>query len=300
MYGKTINKIRKSKNMTLKEVAGESLSISQLSRFENEKSVIPVDLFYNVLKNLNTTTEEFNYINDQKEYKKIRELFDRIEKYSNGERLEDLKALKVEIKNSRPGIYSWEQFLIYFIDGILAIYEEREQTAKQPVLEYLMQVEDWGEMELRLYAMFGFILDIETTYFLMNTALKRSKQYLSVPASAKLLHVILTNNFSTFLAYDYIEYAEETIDLFETKYSENIETLIPHIDFMFNKGLLAFKKKEPEKAKKYCERAILLCQSFKQKENEKMYSERYEKWTEGFNEHDDYKEITIKLGFYGV
>ena len=40
MYGKIIKQIRKSKNMTLKEVAGEALSISQLSRFENEKSVI--------------------------------------------------------------------------------------------------------------------------------------------------------------------------------------------------------------------------------------------------------------------
>lgn len=37
MYGKIIKQIRKSKNMTLKEVAGEALSISQLSRFENVK-----------------------------------------------------------------------------------------------------------------------------------------------------------------------------------------------------------------------------------------------------------------------
>lgn len=74
MYGKIIKQIRKSKNMTLKEVAGESLSISQLSRFENEKSVIPVDLFYEVLDNLNSTTEEFNYIKNEKQPNKILEL----------------------------------------------------------------------------------------------------------------------------------------------------------------------------------------------------------------------------------
>lgn len=34
MFGETIKKIRKSKNMTLKEAAGEALSVSQLSRFE--------------------------------------------------------------------------------------------------------------------------------------------------------------------------------------------------------------------------------------------------------------------------
>lgn len=74
MYGKIIKQIRKSKNMTLKEVAGEALSISQLSRFENEKSVIPVDLFYEVLDNLNSTTEEFNYIKNEKQPNKILEL----------------------------------------------------------------------------------------------------------------------------------------------------------------------------------------------------------------------------------
>jgi len=39
-----------------------------------------------------------------------------------------------------------------------------------------------------------------------------------------------------------LDYAAETIELFEKKYSEDTETIAPHIDFMFNKGLLAFKK----------------------------------------------------------
>ena len=43
MFGETIKKIRNSKNMTLKEAAGEALSISQLSRFENGLSIITID-----------------------------------------------------------------------------------------------------------------------------------------------------------------------------------------------------------------------------------------------------------------
>ena len=97
--------------------------------------------------------------------------------------------------------------------SILVIYEDKESTGKQAVLEYLMRVEDWGEMELRLYAMFGFVLDVETTYVLMGTVLKRSKQYLDVPAASKLLYTILSNNFSTFLSNKNIKYAEETIKL---------------------------------------------------------------------------------------
>lgn len=292
MYGKIIKQIRKSKNMTLKEVAGEALSISQLSRFENEKSVIPVDLFYEVLDNLNSTTEEFNYIKNEKRSNKILELLKKVEFYTNNGLFDDLKVLKEEIKNSRPGIYSWDQFVIYFIDSILAIYEDKESTAKQAVLEYLMRVEDWGEMELRLYAMFGFVLDVETTYVLMGTALKRSKQYLDVPAASKLLYTILSNNFSTFLSNKNIKYAEETIKLFEDNYSENTEFLTPHIDFVFNKGLLAFAKNDLKKAEEYFKKAINTCELFQQKKLEEHYKSRYKGWMND----PEYKELIIRLG----
>ena len=49
-------------------------------------------------------------------------------------------------------------------------FENRTMKTQQPVLDYLMQVEDWGEMELRLYAIFGFVFNVETTHFLMRTA----------------------------------------------------------------------------------------------------------------------------------
>lgn len=304
MFGQTIKKIRKSKGMTLKEVAGESLSVSQLSRFENEKSMIPVDLFYEVLDNLNTTTEEFEYIKGQKKHKKIMDLFFRIEKYNNNEELEKLRDLKKEIIESRPNTYSLEQFLIYFIESILETYDIKEDAwegfregsleTQQPVLDYLMQVEDWGEMELQLYTMFGFVFDVETTYFLMRTALKKSKRYLEIPAAKSLLHNILSNNFSTFLFKDRLEYAEETIELFEKNYSENTETVAPHIDFIFNKGLLAFKKNKPDEGKKYCERAISICQLFKQKKSEKGYTERYQSWKTKYTT-PEFKEIAIKL-----
>lgn len=297
MFGTTIKQIRNSKNMTLKEAAGDVLSISQLSRFENEKTTITVDSFYAVLNNLNTTTEEFNYITGYEEVHEIKETFDRIEKYNNNDQLDKLRHLSNEIRSSHPEPYSWKQFLFYFIDSILDTYDDTEVKADHPVLAYLMQVDDWGAMELRLYAMFGFIFDIETTHFLMRTALKRSKQYLAIPASRRLLYVILSNNFSTFLAADHLEYAEETIRLFEENYAENTDSLAPHIDFLFNKGLLAFKQNEPNQAKEYCENAIKVCQIFHQTEKEKMYQERYDRWRVNYK-NPGYRELTIQVGFF--
>ena len=297
MFGETIKKIRKSKNMTLKEAAGEALSVSQLSRFENGHSMITIDLFYEILTNLNTSTDEFNYIMSLDDNKKLNDYFSRIEEYANSLRYDRLKDLIDEIKAVNPAPYSWDQFLIYFIESVIALDKTHEKEISPAVLDYLMQVEVWGEMELRIYALFGFALDVETTHFLMRTALKRSKQYLKIPSTTKLLYIILSNNFSSFLAFDRIDYARETLELFETEYAQNTPHLAAHIDFIFNKGLLAFKENRPEDGNKHCQNAIKICQDFHQTEYKKMYTERYENWRLSYN-NPEFKEVSIGAGFF--
>lgn len=297
MFGETIKKIRKSKNMTLKEAAGEALSVSQLSRFENGHSMITIDLFYEILTNLNTSTDEFNYIMSLDDNKKLNDYSSRIEEYANSLRYDRLKDLIDEIKAVNPAPYSWDQFLIYFIESVIALDKTHEKEISPAVLDYLMQVEVWGEMELRIYALFGFALDVETTHFLMRTALKRSKQYLKIPSNTKLLYIILSNNFSSFLAFDRIDYARETLELFETEYAQNTPHLAAHIDFIFNKGLLAFKENRPEDGNKHCQNAIKICQDFHQTEYEKMYTKRYENWRLGYN-NPEFKEVSIGAGFF--
>lgn len=297
MFGETIKKIRKSKNMTLKEAAGEALSVSQLSRFENGHSMITIDLFYEILTNLNTSTDEFNYIMSLDDNKKLNDYFSRIEEFANSLRYDRLKDLIDEIKAVNPAPYSWDQFLIYFIESVIALDKTHEKEISPAVLDYLMQVEVWGEMELRIYALFGFALDEETTHFLMRTALKRSKQYLKIPSNTKLLYIILSNNFSSFLAFDRIDYARETLELFETEYAQNTPHLAAHIDFIFNKGLLAFKENRPEDGNKHCQNAIKICQDFHQTEYEKIYTKRYENWRLGYN-NPEFKEVSIGAGFF--
>ena len=223
--------------------------------------------------------------------------FNRIEEYTNRQQYDRLKDLIDDIKATNPSPYSWEQFLIYFIQSVIALDKTYKQEISPAVLDYLMQVEVWGEMELRIYALFGFALDVETTHFLMRTALKRSKQYLKVPSTVKLLYIILSNNFSTFLAFNRMDYARETIELFEKEYAQNTPHLAPHIDFIFNKGLLAFKENRPEDGKKYCENAIKICRDFHQIDYEKMYQKRYDYWRVSYTD-PEFKEVSIGAGFF--
>lgn len=59
-YGKVFKMIRESKNMSLKEVAGDFVSPTQLSRFENGKSNLSVDTFFNCLENMDVLQGEFS------------------------------------------------------------------------------------------------------------------------------------------------------------------------------------------------------------------------------------------------
>ena len=214
-FGKTFKKIRLSKRMTLKEAAGDSLSNAQVSRFENEHSMVTVDVLYEMLSNINTTPQEYYFLMGADPEKELRDFFYRIiELNGSFQETEALEAEKEKLRGKNPGVDDWEWYMIYFIDSLLTIRDDEPLDEQLYVRDYLMQVENWGERELRIYAMFGFVLPVDTTYFLMKTAVKRSQLYQAIPQDMKLLHTILTNNFSTFIYHERLEYAAETLSLF--------------------------------------------------------------------------------------
>ncbi|MCJ0546976.1 helix-turn-helix domain-containing protein, partial [Enterococcus cecorum] len=59
--GKYFKKFRESRHLTLKNIANESLSIAQLSRFENGTSDLTISKFLYSLNELNMSLEEFMY-----------------------------------------------------------------------------------------------------------------------------------------------------------------------------------------------------------------------------------------------
>jgi|GEM_PF-3536471 len=298
-YGKTFKQIRKGKSFTLKEAAGSTLSIAQLSRFENEQSMIPVDLFHELLQNVNTTPQEFHFLMGSDFEKHLRDFFNEVIAYNEANDYDNLQKMKLRLKDTVLSPYSWEQFLVYFIEALIEANQTGELVHNKAVQNYLMQVDDWGEMELRLYAIFGFVFDVETTYFLMKTALKKSKLYQSIPQDMSLLHTILTNNFSTFVYHQRYDYAEETILIFEEQYSKEVELLDPHLNFIFNRGILAFCRKNVPEGKKYCEQAIKFCQLFNQKKRGEIFQMRYNTWQEHYDD-PDFRELTIEPGLFGL
>jgi Rgg/GadR/MutR family transcriptional activator len=298
-FGETFKRIRKSKGMTLKEAAGASLSVAQVSRFENGQSMVTVDLLYEMLNHINTTPQEYYFLMGADPEQELREFFERIIQINGSiEKTKKLEEEREKLLKQKPGPYDWEKYMIYLVENLIKVRNEEALDTDKKVRDYLLQAEDWGERELRIYALLGFVLPVDTTYFLMKTAVKRSEKYLGIPQDMKLLHTILTNNFSTFVFYDRLDYAKETLLLFEEALKQNSEFVESHLNFIFNKGIYAFTQKDPKTAAKYCEQVLSLCEILQQTERGTMYANRYQAWQEGYL-NPKFKEITIEPGILG-
>lgn len=295
-HSQTFRKIRIAKGMKLKEAAGDTLSISQLSRFENEQSMLSVDSFIEVLSNVNTSPEEYFYLLRKDEKNELEQYFKRVENLANNNQYDKLEEFFVELKEQNPTLNSWMRFMLLFVESLLILNKEKKPQNQPEVLSYLMQVEDWGEMELYVYAIFGFVFDVETTYFLMKTAIKKSKLYRSLPQDMNLLFSILSNNFSTFIFHKRYDYAKETLVIYEKQLTENTILIGPHLDVLFNKGIFAFTQGKKDEAKGYCEQALELCRLFKQTGQEEILQHRYHSWSKGYLD-PDFQELTINVGF---
>ena len=57
--GQTFHQLRKNKNLTLKEVADDEISVAVISKFENDQTMVVADRLRHLLSNINVATEDF-------------------------------------------------------------------------------------------------------------------------------------------------------------------------------------------------------------------------------------------------
>ncbi|MCJ0597039.1 helix-turn-helix domain-containing protein, partial [Enterococcus cecorum] len=91
--GKYFKKFRESRHLTLKNIANESLSMAQLSRFENGTSDLTISKFLYSLNELNMSLEEFMYTVNNYKMSPLSELLLKINEYSITRNDKSLKKL---------------------------------------------------------------------------------------------------------------------------------------------------------------------------------------------------------------
>lgn len=309
-YGKTFAQLRKSKQFTLKEAAQETISTAQLSRFENGKTMLTVHQFFQCLKNINVSIEEFQFIQKSSFRNRYEKIFSRLSSALNEQKVVEIIELREELQNKSKSPYDINQFLVYFIDNVVDLWsnEEKKHLVKQKsqsdgqykeqVFHYLQQVEEWGEMELRIYSMLFISFDVDTNYYFIKKALKKANVYRKVSIDQHIYFNLLNNLFSYFIYKKHLPYAKEMLMITEEALKKDVNLLTPQMLFLFNKGIYEYKTKNLEKGQLYFDQTISIAKIFQQKDMEKQFKNRAKLWKEN-HEKEDFHEITLMINFGG-
>ena len=298
-YGETFQTIRKNKGLTLNEVSGTTISTAQLSRFENGKTMLTVDQFFICLEKMNTTIEEFQFMQKHTWRETYGEAVLEIETLANKGDISGLLSASKNYFSKSQKQYDWDYFFGCFFENI-AIFHEKETRSQLRYVEelthFFLKSEQWGEMELRVFGMFLFVFDGETTNYLLQIALKRGKFYQALSKDRRLFYCLLNNCFSVFIFHKKFEDARKVLQLLEQETNEKNDLLFPQINFLFNKGIISFVDGDVEKATTYCNQAISICHIFHQKQQAAIFSRRLNMWhTE--QDKEEFAELVLELSY---
>ncbi|MCI2170895.1 helix-turn-helix domain-containing protein [Schleiferilactobacillus perolens] len=238
--GETIRQIRRNKGLTLAEVADDQVTASFLSKFERGVTDMGTDRFLHILNRIHTTPEEFFYIHlgttaekkaSQDGYYNRTAMFQSL--FGHSLRI----TSTAEAKQTLANLTVWEKEASerYLTTPSLLnmLYWRAQQLMKQDVTDliqkkpfgdshgtaqfsnearqYLYNVNDWGEFEIYVFAIFAVDMRPADERRLFQVALTRSKKYSSFPGAPKLRFDIIFNQL--FLEMNRQAYAFVEADL---------------------------------------------------------------------------------------
>lgn len=242
---------------------------------------------------MNSSVEEFLFVrgDPRKELqeKQLQRFVEAVEK----ENMEELIELEKALRAQSIQTYSFDYFLLYAIDLSFS-GRNHEDFQTQPLLTYLMQVENWGERELRLFSTFAFALEADTTYSLMKQAIKRSERYQAIPKNRTLMYRMLLNLFSAFFFKREWAYAEEIVSLYEKKFAPLNDSIEVYLKMVFNRGLLHLSTDSQEEGIKKCQEAIHECDTFQKMELKMELEKRLAYWIENVG-REDAKDLSLDI-----
>lgn len=232
-YGKVFKMIRESKNMSLKEVAGDFVTPAQLSRFENGKSNLSVDTFFNCLENMDVLQGEFSTFYHsyyQNEDLRISVEWDRALETHNvaffQKKIEEYKNRVSQYnRKSDRVLISVFHVMISKCDSSYLIPE----LEKQVITDYLMSIDEWCSYELWIFGNCSRVFNTKTLDILGNEVIHRTQFFKGIPENKRRIYKILLNATGTLLdrkeeriAAKFIRFID-SLEIFETDTFERMQ-----------------------------------------------------------------------------
>ena len=236
--GKVFQAIRKSKHLSMQEVADADISQSQISRFERGESSMTIDKFLVLLRNLSMTFDEFEQIRNRfslsEEEQFQEELGQAFENRNSTQLRSMLKSLEQKIKDQPKKRYLRINRLV--VKAVLAqlMGFSLPKDDSEELQEYLMTVEDWGRFELWAFANGAQLFNDATLNLMAGEIVQKTEFYQSLPQNKQLVIRIILNLIALWIQRENFRLA--------MKYITYLDKELLSVDFLYEKLMLRYNK----------------------------------------------------------
>lgn len=235
-YGEAFRYFRKLNGYSLEYAAADSISKSQLSRFERGENEISLSTFFELLSNINVSIENFcNYL----EHYKRSELDDFLVNLSPNFYSLNTKGLE-EIKNEQQKLFEksgekTHKINTIMVQGLLNQIDCNHAVSRDDlnlVYDYLFQKERWEYYEIMLIGNLYHLFEIDYIYMVGQEILERTHYYEKIGKNRNLVVSACLNFWFCCLENSHLIYA----DYFEMK----LQKLLKDDTKVFEKSTFKF------------------------------------------------------------
>lgn len=256
--GETVRYIRKSKKVTLSELAQGEVSVAFLSRFERGECDISFTHLLNLLNKLNVTIDEFLYVKNDYEVSDFQQFFENVKKYVMEDNLHMLQVLHDRMNS----LYIMKKKIHYLHFSVIAALYVQRISKKQPDLkmvkllsEYLSNVDVWGYYELVVYNNSLFSFPVDQMISLSRMAYEKSMDYNPLGKGEDKKQLILINTATVLLENDRLTEANTFLILLNELLDQERDFYMK-IKLMYLKGIYTIKLGKRQRGEEMALKAI--------------------------------------------
>ena len=251
--GTLFNNLRKNKKMSLKDVSGDLISLSFISKFERGESEISLSRFLFLLNNLNVTIDEFHHLYQYEYPNEIEDLMTKVSINFSKRDISGFKEILTEenekYQSTGKKRYLYNSIMLKtFITNLTNAPMDKEDITT--LTDFLFGTEYWGKYELLLLGNSMPSINIDSLNLLLKELLKDSEKVTLTESNYILKIELILNAVDDAFKRKRVDYAIEYLTYLET-------IMVPSVKLVYEKILLDFYltmvrliKDKDERAKK--------------------------------------------------
>ncbi|WP_028984007.1 helix-turn-helix domain-containing protein [Sporolactobacillus terrae] len=242
--GATLRFLRKSKKMTLNELAQGEVSVAFLSRFERGDCDISFTHLLHLLERLHVSVDEFLYISNGYEVGDFQDFFTHLKRYVMEDNLHMLQVTREKMRDyyNRK---KRDQYLHF--SAIAALYAHRiskqnpDPNDVRILSDYLERVAIWGYYELVVYANSMYSFPPELIIKFSRMAYEKSMDYQPLEIGLDKKQLILMNTATVLMEVDRLAEANTFLVLLNDSINKENDSYMK-IKLIYLRGIYLIKQ----------------------------------------------------------